>query len=632
MLFNDSFRFRVSQVGLTLPIIVITLILISTTATISAAEENHPLDHSAEVQWIKMMSQPPHAAPNPRPDLHQATRDTDWQAMIDAVWGPGRTAAEQTSIFQNFIATMDYEYALFRNRDVDLVGLAEPYLSEIQAGVSKGRFQAIMSKMCVALQNGHTSFINLDVVQTIPEPGVPLLMGHQYMTNPYFGACLTTGDSGIFAYEVVPNHPLGLEVGDVILGYDGRPWSELYHELLDEELPIGGSGWLTSDASYEYGWDTAAGSNWHLFETIDIQKFDSGEIQHLPTSLMVDSGVDLSVFCSDQLNDDIVRPNYPEWATWGVLETGNSRIGFIWCDAWMNDVEAAFGQACQEMVDDPDLDGLIIDFRNNVGGNMALSNTGLSHLFNETVQTVNFGYRSNPYSHWHMTRYTYSPFYDIPGNPADYFDKPIAVLLGPKTISSGDQVALRMTYHPMVRTFGRQTSCSFDSPVEYPLNQYDEFYSRYSKYDAGRKETPQDYLSYLGFPVDQEVWLDAADCRGGIDSVIQAAIDWIGPDLSSTPNVVEESGSGFTGISPNPCNPRTVIKFQLDQAGPCRLEIFDVAGHLVETQEWTMLPTGAHNYVWNGKMASGMSAASGSYMVRLTAPDKVAGSRFTLVR
>jgi len=171
MLFNDSFRFRVNQVVFSLLIMVMTVILISTTATISSAEEYQPLDHSAEIQWIKMMSQPSHTAPNPRPDLRQAAKDTDWQAMIDAVWGPGRTAAEQTSIFQNFITTMDHEYALFRNRDVDLVGLAEPYLSEIQAGVSKGRFQAIMSKMCVALQNGHTSFLNLDVVQTAPEPG-----------------------------------------------------------------------------------------------------------------------------------------------------------------------------------------------------------------------------------------------------------------------------------------------------------------------------------------------------------------------------------------------------------------------------------------------------------------------------
>ncbi len=632
MLFRNLFRIHCNRLLLTLPLTVLMIILISTTTALSAGEENTPLDHSAEIEWIKAMDTPMHPAPNPRPDLQPTGRDTDWQAMIDAVWGSGRTAAEQTAIFQDFITTLDTQYALFRNRDVDLVGLADLYLAEVQGGVSKGRFHAIMNKMCVALQNGHTSLKNTDVYYTTPEPGVPLLIGHRYMNHPFFGACLTTGDSGIFAYEVVENHPLGLEVGDVILGYDGQPWAELYNELLDAELPIGGGGWLTSDASFEYGWDTAAGSNWHLFETIDILKFSSGEVQHLPTSLMVDPGVDLSVTCTDQLNTEIPRPSNPEWTTWGVLETGNSRVGFIWCDGWIDDVDAAFGQACLEMVNNPDLDGLIIDFRSNFGGNMTLSNTGLSHLFNSTVSTVDFGVRANPYNHWFMMRNGTSSYYDIPGNPADYFDKPIAVLLGPKTISSGDQVAYRMIYHPMVRTFGRQTSTSFDSPIQYPMGPYEEFTGRFSKYDAGPEDSPQDYLSYLGFPVDEEVWLDPVDCRNGIDTVIQAALDWIGPSASSVPEGLTVSGSNITGIAPNPCNPRTVIKFQLDQAGPCRLDIFDVAGHLVGSREWTSLDIGAHNYVWDGKTVSGRSAASGAYMVRLTAPDKVTGSRFSLVR
>ncbi len=38
--------------------------------------------------------------------------------------------------------------ASLAGRDVDLVGLYTPYLAEIEGGVSKGRFHAIMSKMC----------------------------------------------------------------------------------------------------------------------------------------------------------------------------------------------------------------------------------------------------------------------------------------------------------------------------------------------------------------------------------------------------------------------------------------------------------------------------------------------------
>lgn len=618
----------------------VVLVLVSALATLvffpaisqSTTLSGSPIDHSVEIQWIKMMNHSTHRAPNPRPDLMSGQRGlTDWQTMIDEVWGPGRTAAQQTQIFQDFIQTLDYEYALFRNRDVDIAGLADKYLAEVQAGVSKGRFAAIMKRLCRAVQNGHTNFTNVDVYFTTPEPGVPLLIGHRYLEHPYFGACLTTDDEGIFVYDVIENHPLELEIGDRILGYDGRPWAELYQELLDEELPIGGGGWLTSDASFAYGWDTAAGSNWHLFTTIDIEKFGTGEIQHLPTSHMVDPGVDLSRQCTDQINSEIPKPTSPEWATWGILERGDSRIGFIWVDGWTDNVEEFFGLACLDMVNDPDLDGLIIDFRSNVGGNMYLSNEGLSHLFNTTVQTVDFGYRINPYSHWHMSRLNSSNAYAIPGDPTSFFDKPIAVLLGPKTISSGDQVALRMTFHPHVRTFGRQTSCSFDSPVAHVMNQYPEFSARYSKYDAGPANNSTIYYSYLGFPVDEEVWLDPADCRDGKDSVIEAAVDWIVPVVSPVPEAPQNL-SRIAGIAPNPSNPRTQIKFQVGQAGPCQLGIYDVAGHLVRSRHWTHLPTGPHTFAWEGKMDSGEAAASGLYMVRLKAPDGMSHSRLTLVR
>ena len=624
-------HFKLRPFGFLFSVLAMVFIIFSN-AIVVAGEVHHPVNHDAEEQWIKMMFQPTQKALNPRPDLLPQTNSGDWQTMIDAVWGPGRPASEQTLLFQNFITFVDGSYALFRNRDVDVVGLAEPYLTELQSGVSKGRFQGIMSKMGVALQNGHTSFLDIDIYNTTPEPGVPLLVGARYLNNAFFGACLTNGDSGIFAYEVVDNHPLGLEVGDVILGYDGRPWGELYHELLAAELPIGGGGWLTSDVSFEYGWDTAAGSNWHLFETIDIQKFSTGEIQHLPTSLMVNSGVDLNLICSDQINDEIPSPEAPQWVSWGVLERGASRIGFIRCDGWIDDVEAAWEEACLEMVNDPDLDGLIIDFRTNFGGNMHLSNAGLSHLFNTTVQTVGFGYRTNPHNHWFMLRGNDTNFYNVVGNPGNYFDKPIAVLLGPRVISSGDQVAYRMIFHPMVRTFGRPTSTSFDSPVALNLAGYDEFYSRVSFHDAGPALSPQSYLSYLGFPVDEEIWLDPVDCRNRVDTVIEAAVNWISPDLSPVLDDLASPCTGFTSVTPNPSNPRTVIKFQLDKAGPCRLDIFDVGGHLIKTQEWVNLDVGAHQYSWDGSLTSGRSAASGTYLIQLTAPDKVDGSRFTLVR
>jgi hypothetical protein len=225
---------------------------------------------SAEEAWVERQFEPSHRALNPRPDLQPRDGRDDWQPMIDAVWGPGLPGSVQLDIFMNWVNTLDAEFACFVNHDVDLVNLYTPYLPDVTAGVSRGRFQAIMSRICMALQNGHTVFQDFWVTTTNPERGVPLLVG--LVTGPFahLGACLTLGDEGAFVYEVISDHPLGLELGDVIFRYDGRPWSELCQELLDAELPVARGYWLTSDESYDYGWATAVGNNWHLFDTIDI--------------------------------------------------------------------------------------------------------------------------------------------------------------------------------------------------------------------------------------------------------------------------------------------------------------------------------------------------------------------------
>ena len=38
-------------------------------------------------------------------------------------------------------------------------------------------------------------------------------------------------------FRVVPNHPLNVQPGDIILGYEGVPWKDLIVELMEAELP-----------------------------------------------------------------------------------------------------------------------------------------------------------------------------------------------------------------------------------------------------------------------------------------------------------------------------------------------------------------------------------------------------------
>jgi len=45
-------------------------------------------------------------------------------------------------------------------------------------------------------------------------------------------------DGSLLVYKVAAAHPLGLEPGDVVLGYEGVAWKDLYPALLEAELPF----------------------------------------------------------------------------------------------------------------------------------------------------------------------------------------------------------------------------------------------------------------------------------------------------------------------------------------------------------------------------------------------------------
>ena len=112
----------------------------------------------------------------------------------------------------------------------------------------------------------------------------------------------------------------------------------------------------------------------------------------------------------------------------------------------------------------------------------------------------------------------------IPGNGIGY-DKPIAVLVGPAAVSSGDHVAYRMTFHPRVRTFGRSISTTFNSPTG--LYMAPGWWYRYAIGEASPVSDPTYYLTRREFPVDVPVWHTRDAVARGEDTVVTAAMAWI---------------------------------------------------------------------------------------------------------
>ena len=82
---------------------------------------------------------------------------------------------------------------------------------------------------------------------------------------------------------------------------------------------------------------------------------------------------------------------------------------------------------------------------------------------------------------------------------------------------------------------------------------------------------------------------------------------------------------------PNPFNPSTRIRFELERSGPVRLEVVDARGRQVRTLVDGLRTPGLHEVVWNGRDHGGAPVASGVYRVRLINGGDVLSQSMTLV-
>jgi hypothetical protein len=231
-------------------------------------------------------------------------------------------------------------------------------------------------------------------------------------------------------------------------------------------------------------------------------------------------------------------------------------------------------------------DGMIIDFRLNFGGNMFLSNDALELLFNESVYTIGFDVRDDTANHFSMKSSTPPAVYVIHGIPESYYDKPIAVLTGPGAISSGDQVALRMKFHPEARFFGKSTTAAFNAPTQLDVGS-SNYYCRYAQADAYLDSLPGHYLTHDELVVDEYVWHNPDDAAAGIDAVALAAMKWIDPFVTideiwdNRNNVLK-----LLSIYPNPCNESLSLKYITHKSQRVKIKLLNNLGIVMkETPE-----------------------------------------------
>jgi len=460
-------------------------------------------------------------------------RAEDWGVLVDNAWGPGPPTEEKLQVFDRAWSLLDRGYGAFMNLDVDLDAFRDRYRQEIADGISLGRWVAILNRLSFAMLDAHTAIMNSQVnwgTET-PQPGLPLFVVGAWLGTWHFGASLTPlPDETLLVIRALPNHPLGLEAGDVVLGYDGVLWKDLYPQLLASELPMTVAWvWGSTPESMKHSLLMSAGMNWHLFDTIDVVKHDTGETLHLPTALL--AGQQGQIIGNEQLpvpGVPMYDPFQGNWVSWGIVE--GTEIGYIYVASWSSDPELRiseqFYDAIYDLMFNHHTIGLIVDFRLNTGGWMLEAHPGYSLLFDSSVMKVDFDVRGDPDDHLDMVPHpTFNRrLFTIPGNPSTFYDRPIAILTGPGAVSNGDWESLRLRFHPKARVFGKPSNGAF-TPSDNPSLGEGWSFSRAT--GSGYLIDGHRYLAHTPAPVDEEVWLTREDVIAGRDTVVEAAMTWI---------------------------------------------------------------------------------------------------------
>jgi hypothetical protein len=136
----------------------------------------------------------------------------------------------------------------------------------------------------------------------------------------------------------------------------------------------------------------------------------------------------------------------------------------------------------------------------------------------------------------------------------------------------------------------------------------------------------------------------AGDVNGdGVDDVLVSTPSHSGPqgDYAGRASLFFGKNTALTGARdlrssstavlypnyPNPFNPVTTIRFELQERIPVHIGVFDVEGKRVTTVCDGVFPQGVHDVLWDAS-----SVASGVYFVRLVAGDRILTRRMLLLK
>lgn len=137
---------------------------------------------------------------------------------------------------------------------------------------------------------------------------------------------------------------------------------------------------------------------------------------------------------------------------------------------------------------------------------------------------------------------------------------------------------------------------------------------------------PVDYGSVAAYDFDSDGLLELL-----VNSSASVQVWRWDPNAVSVPEVVPPA-SELSQNQPNPFNPRTTIKYQVQSTGEVRLNVLDMRGRLIRTLVSEFKQAGDHEVVWDGIDDRGKRQASGSYLYVLHVGEFTASRKLLLLK
>jgi len=139
-------------------------------------------------------------------------------------------------------------------------------------------------------------------------------------------------------------------------------------------------------------------------------------------------------------------------------------------------------------------------------------------------------------------------------------------------------------------------------------------------------EIPRDYDLPVGIHM---YYLTAVYTAGESEPVIARAEVFY---VSDTDAIVEVNTTELIGSFPNPFNPSTEIRFEVQGSRFVKIEVYNIRGQVVRTLVNDYFPAGRHSVEWNGTDDRGRTVGSGIYFYRMTAGEFSETRRMLLMK